>query len=68
MGVGVQTTAHGVKIDPTKRMVVAIAPTSGQIAGTGTGSRTSGSASMTVVSSCSLSSTRSPVTTGSASR
>src|SRR5215218_4375116 len=64
MGGVPQTTAHGVKIEPTKKIVVAIAVSSGQILGSGDASRVCGSASATELSSTSRRSTLKPATTG----
>ena len=58
------TSAHGVKIEQTNVTVVASAETSGQMLGSGDGSRRSGIASVTVVRRSSRSFTRSPCATG----
>src|SRR5438270_12747890 len=67
MAVGIvpKTTAQGEKMDETNRTPTAMAAIRGQRLAAGTGSRTSGVAATTVVSSISFSSTRSPVATGS---
>src|SRR4051812_1994485 len=59
-----QTTAQGVKIEPTRKTVVAIAVSSGQILGSGDASRVCGSASATELSKTSRRSTLRPATTG----
>src|SRR3954470_3248326 len=58
-----QTTAHGVKIEPIKNIVVAIAVSSGQMLGSGDASRVCGSAPATELSSTSRRSTLRPATT-----
>src|SRR3954453_16673775 len=60
-----QTTAHGVKIDPIKKMHTVTAVISGQILGSGEELRVCGSASATVPSSTSRFSTLKPATTAS---
>src|SRR5215210_1995157 len=60
-------TAHGLKIDDTNMTVTAIVETNGQMLGIPLGSRTSGSAAMTLVNNNSRSSTRRPWTTPSLS-
>src|SRR3954467_3709068 len=59
-----QTTAQGVKIEPTKNTVVAIAVSRGQMLGCGDASRVWGSASAIELSSTSRRSTLRPATTG----
>src|SRR5829696_4806043 len=63
-----QTTAHGLKIDATKVIPVAIAARKGQIDGSGEGSRSSARASVTVLAINSRLSTLRPVTTERLSR
>src|SRR5437764_11730431 len=66
LGIAPNSTAHGEKIDETNRTPTATAAMNGHRLAAGIGSRRSGVAATTVVSSISFSSTRSPVTTGSA--
>src|SRR4051812_35299793 len=67
-GIEPHTTAQGVKIEPMKVPATAMAASSGQIAGTGELSRSSGNASVSVLAMTWRESTSSPVTTGKLSR
>src|SRR4051812_45411125 len=60
-----QTTDQGVKIEPMKKMVVAIAVSSGQMLGSGEASRVCGSASASELNSTSRRSMLRPAATGS---
>ena len=64
-GIRPNGTDQDEKIDVANTIPTAQAEMNGQRLGSGTGSRRSGVAATTVVSSISFSSTRSPVTTGS---
>src|SRR5213076_2496835 len=62
-GAAPTSTAQGLKIEQTNMTVTAAADVKGQVLGSALGSRTSGRASITLVSSNSRSSTRRPWTT-----
>src|SRR5206468_6877477 len=66
-GTSPMVSAHGEKIEATNTTPIAHAAMNGHRLAWGTGSRRLGIAATTVVSSVSLSSTRSPVITGSSS-